>query len=101
MAKTQTRQRTIVSRLADAGEDAIQRLGGTPGADRVLGVLNGMRGRMDDMQKQLRAIASIEKRLNAIERRLDKIEGKGTSSRRSMSSSSRKRTSSSSRKTSS
>ena len=99
MAKA--RQRTLVSRLADAGEEAIQKLGGTPGADRLVGAMNGMRVRMDDMQKQLRAIASIEKRLTAIERRLDKIEAKGkTSARRTSPGSSRKRTTSS-RKTSS
>src|SRR3989440_9467751 len=77
MAKA-PQQRTLVSRLADAGEEAIQKLGGAPGADRVLGAMNAMRDRMDEMQKQLRAIASIEKRLVAIERRLDKIEGKST-----------------------
>jgi hypothetical protein len=93
MAKA--RQRTIVSRLADAGEEAIQRLGGAPGADRIVGALNAMRDRMDDMQKQLRAIATIEKRLNAIERRLDKIEGKGskTPARRPSPGTARKRTS--------
>ena len=75
MAKTS--QRTLVSRLADAGEEAIQKLSTAPGGDRLLGAVNAMRDRMDDMQKQLRAIATIEKRLSAIERRLDKIEGKG------------------------
>ena len=96
MAKA--RQRTLVNRLADAGEEAIQRLGGAPGADRFLGAMNAMRDRMDDMQKQLRAVASIEKRLAAIERRLDKLEGKGTKApaRRSTAGSARKRSSSSS-----
>lgn len=84
MAKTS--QRTLVSRLADAGEEAIQKLSTAPGGDRLLGVVNAMRDRMDDMQKQLRAIATIEKRLSAIERRLDKIERKGqTPSRRTSS----------------
>ncbi len=86
------RQRTIVTRLADAGEEAIQKLGGAPGADRLLGALNSMRDRMDDMQKQLRALATIEKRLSAIERRLDKVEGKGKAPAR-RTSTSRKRTS--------
>ena len=86
------RQRTLVSRLADAGEEAIQRLGTAPGGERVVGVLNAMRDRMDDMQKQLRALATIEKRLLAIERRLDKVEGKGKTPARSTSTS-RKRTS--------
>lgn len=71
------RQRTLVSRLADAGEEAIQRLGTAPGGERLLAAVNTLRDRMDDMQKQLRAITTIEKRLSAIERRLDKLEGKG------------------------
>jgi hypothetical protein len=73
------RQRTFVTRLADAGEEAIQRLGTAPGGERLLGAVNALRDRMDDMQKQLRAIARIEKRLSSIERRLDKLEGKGRS----------------------
>jgi TolA-binding protein len=84
MAKTS--QRTLVSRLADAGEEAIQKLSTAPGGDRLLGAVNAMRDRMDDMQKQLRAIATIEKRLSAIERRLDKIEGKGQTPARKTSS---------------
>ena len=74
------RQRSIVTRLADVGEDAMQRLGGAPGADRVLGSLNSMRERVDDMQKKLRGLDAMEKRVKAIERRLDKLEGKGTTS---------------------
>ena len=90
MAKQQS-QRNIVSRLADAGEEAIQRLGGAPGADRLLGAMNSMRERMDDMQKQMRAFTTIDRRLGAIERRLDKIEGKSASSRKRTSGSSRKK----------
>ena len=94
------RQRTFVDRLADAGEDAIQRLGTAPGGERLLGVVNTMRDRMDDMQKQLRAIAQIEKRLSSIERRIDKLEGKGKASPAKRKTTSRKRTTSSTRKTS-
>jgi len=75
------RQRTIVSRLADAGEDAIQRLGGAPGADRLLGAMNMMRDRLDEMQKRMRALPAVEKRLDAVEKRLDKLEGKGSATR--------------------
>ena len=71
-------QKTVYGRLADAGEEAIQRIGNAPGGERMLSAVNSMRGRMDDMQKQLRAIASIEKRLSSLERRIDKLEGKGT-----------------------
>jgi hypothetical protein len=78
--------KSIVTRLADAGEDAIQRLGGAPGGDRLVGVLNGLRERVDDMQKRMRALADVEKRLDAVERRLDKVEGKSSATRKSSSS---------------
>ncbi len=88
------RQKNIVTRLADAGEEAIQRLGNAPGGDRVLGAVNALRERVDDMQKNMRAITTIEKRLDAIEKRLDKIEGKSSStpSRSTRKSSSAKKT---------
>jgi hypothetical protein len=71
------RQRNLVERLADAGEEAIQRLGQAPGGDRVLGAIGSMRDRVDDLQKRMRGLETLEKRLAAVERRLDKLEGKG------------------------
>jgi len=80
------RQRNIVERLADAGEEAIQRIGNAPGADRVLGTLNTVRDRVDDLQKRVRGLEGLEKRLTTAERRLDKLEGKGgTGTRKSTS----------------
>ena len=93
------RQHTFVTRLADAGEEAIQRLGTAPGGDRLLGVVNTLRDRMDDMQKQLRAIAQIEKRLSSIERRLDKLEGKAAKTPARRKTTTRKSTATPTRKT--
>ena len=61
-----------------------------------MGAVNALRVRVDDMQKNVRAIPGIEKRLAAIERRLDKLEGKSTTSppRKATPSSSRKKTTS-------
>jgi hypothetical protein len=93
------RQKNLVTRLADAGEEAIQRLAEAPGADRLVGAMTSMRERMDDMQKRLRGLDDLERRLRAVERRLDKLEGtKGGSSTRSVASTTAKR--SSTRKTS-
>ena len=86
---TQPRQRNLVERLADAGEEAIQRIGNAPGADRVLGTLNTVRDRVDDLQKRVRGLEGLEKRLTAVERRLDKLDGKGATGTRK--STSRKR----------
>lgn len=76
------------------GEEAIQRIGSAPGADRVLGTLNTVRDRVDDLQKRMRGLEGLEKRLAATERRLDKLEGKGKTAARKTSSTTRKRDSS-------
>ena len=78
--------KNLVSRLAGAGEEAIQRLADAPGADRFLGAMTSMRERMDDMQKKLRGLDMLEKRVETLERRLDKLEGKKSSSTRSVAS---------------
>jgi hypothetical protein len=85
------RQKNLVSRLADAGEEAIQRLADAPGADRFMGALTSMRERMDDMQKKLRGLDDLDRRVGAIERRLDKLEGKKATSTRSVASTTGKR----------
>jgi len=86
------RQKNIVERLADAGEEAMQRIGSAPGADRVLGALGSMKDRVDDLQKSVRGLEKLDKRLAAVERRLDSLEGKGTATRRKTASSAKRRT---------
>lgn len=73
-------QRNIVDRLADLGEEAIQRIGNAPGGDRVLAAMAGTRDRLDDLQKRVRGLEELDKRVASIERRLDKLEGKKTTS---------------------
>ena len=86
-------RQSIVDRLADLGEEAIQRIGNAPGGDRVLAAMAGTRDRIDDLQKRVRGLESLDKRVAAIERRLDKLEGKrksSTTTRKSSSTSTRK-----------
>ncbi|MDX6414320.1 MAG: hypothetical protein QOH23_1730 [Gaiellaceae bacterium] len=71
-----------MERLAGAGEDAIQRIGGAPGADRVLGALGTLRGRVDELQKSVRSIDRLEKRLSGLEHRVAKLEGTGSTTRK-------------------
>ena len=89
------RQRNIVERLADVGEEAIQRIGTAPGADKLLGRLNIVKDRVDELQKRVRGLEGLDKRLAALEKRLDKLEGKGKTPTSKTASTSRKRSSSS------
>jgi len=68
------RQRTdLVSKLTDAGEEAINRLHDAPGADRLLAVATNMRDRVDELTKKVRGIDAMEKRLRDLERQVDKL----------------------------
>jgi hypothetical protein len=68
----------LLGRLADLSEDAIQRLSDAPGADRVLGAVNTMRDRLDELQKRVRGLEELEKRLAALEKKVEKL-GKSAS----------------------
>jgi hypothetical protein len=63
-------RKDLLTRLADAGEDAIAKLSDSPGADRFMGVVSGMRDRMDELQKRVRGIDDLERRVAALEARL-------------------------------
>jgi len=67
------RRTDLLGRLADLSEDAIQRLSDAPGADRVLGALNALRDRTDELQKRVRGLEDLENRLSALERKVDKL----------------------------
>jgi hypothetical protein len=66
-------QKDLLHKLADKGEEAISKLADVPAADRVLNAATGMGKRLDDMQKRIRGLESIEKRVAALERRVDKL----------------------------
>ena len=96
MRVAQPRQQSIVDRLADLGEEAIQRIGNAPGGDRVLAAMAGTRDRLDDLQKRVRGLEGLDQRVAEMERRLEKLEGKGKSSTTRKSSSTTRKSSGSS-----
>ncbi len=78
------RQRSdLLSKLTDAGEEAISRLHEAPGADRLQAVATNMRDRVDELTKKVRGIDAMERRLKELERKVDKLSGgaKQTASR--------------------
>jgi hypothetical protein len=66
-------QKDLLHKLADKGEEAISRLADVPAADKVLNAASGMGKRLDDMQRKMRGLESLEKRVAALERRVDKL----------------------------
>src|SRR4051812_24717390 len=70
-------QRDLLTRLADRGEEMLKQFAETPGASRVLELMNSMRERLDDTQKRLVGLEALERRLDALEQRLDRIDPEG------------------------
>jgi hypothetical protein len=60
----------FVTRLADAGEEALQRLSELPGGQKALTAFNDLRSRVDDLSKKVRGIDELEARVAKLEREL-------------------------------
>jgi uncharacterized protein involved in exopolysaccharide biosynthesis len=68
--------RDLLSRLAEAGEEAIQRLGDAPGANRVAEVVTTLRDRVDELQRRVRGLDQLEQRVVELERKVAALEKK-------------------------
>jgi hypothetical protein len=73
------RKNDLFGKLADLSEEAMQRLSDAPGGERLLSVLNATRDRVDELQKRVRGIEDLEKRLAALEQKVEEL-GKSSSS---------------------
>lgn len=71
----------LLTMLADRGEEAIQRLSDAPGAERVLGAAQALRDRLDELQKRMRGIDALERRVAELEKRVDALSAPSTRSR--------------------
>ena len=74
--KTKDAEKDLMTRLADAGEDAIQRLGDLPGGKIMVDAASGFRARLDELATRIRAIDPLEKRVTTLEKRLAALERK-------------------------
>ena len=70
-------QRDLLSKLADRGEEVLSKFADTPGAARVLELLNSTRERLDDLQKRVIGLEGLERRLDEVEKKLEQLEGGG------------------------
>lgn len=63
-------EKDLVARLADAGEEALQRLSELPGGKRAVTALNELRSRVDELTKKVRGIDALEARIAKLEKEL-------------------------------
>jgi outer membrane murein-binding lipoprotein Lpp len=63
----------ILGKLADKGEEAWQRVADVPGAHRLVETVTTLRGRVDELQKRVRGLDALEKRVAALEARVDAL----------------------------
>ena len=70
MAKTP--QKDILSRVQDIGAEMLNKLPEMPGGAKAMEMLNDSRSRLDEMQKKLRGLDALEKRVAKLERELAK-----------------------------
>lgn len=63
-------EKDLVTRLADAGEEALQRLSELPGGQKALTAYNDLRNRVDELGKKVRGIDALEIRVAKLEKEL-------------------------------
>ncbi|MBD0348305.1 MAG: hypothetical protein ICV59_04055 [Thermoleophilia bacterium] len=72
----------LLGKLADAGEEAIQKVGDMPGLTRVTHAVGTLRERMDDLQKRVRGLEDVERRLAALEKKVETLSKQSSRSTR-------------------
>ena len=71
MAKAKGKKdKDVLARLADRGEEALQKLADLPGGTKVLKALNDLRDRVDELGKKVRGIDALEARLERLEKEI-------------------------------
>lgn len=63
-------EKDLVTRLADVGEEALQRLADLPGGQRAVNAVHELRVRVDDLANKVRGIDALEARIAKLEKEL-------------------------------
>jgi hypothetical protein len=63
-------EKDFMTRLADAGEEALQKLVELPGGHKALNAYNDLRTRVDELSKKVRGIDALEARVAKLEKEL-------------------------------
>ena len=76
-------EKDLMTRLADAGEEALQRLSDLPGGQKALAAVHELRTRVDDLAKKVRGIDALEARVSKLEKELAALKKTKASASRS------------------
>jgi hypothetical protein len=69
----QQRKPDLIGKLADRGEDVVGRISDFPAAQRVVEAATGLKERADEIQRRLRGLDELEKRVAALEKKVDRL----------------------------
>jgi phage shock protein A len=69
-AKEKAKDKDVLGRLADRGEEALQRIAELPGGTKALKAFNELRERVDELSKKVRGIDKLEERIEQLEKDL-------------------------------
>src|SRR5262245_12623449 len=72
MAQQTKQQKNVLQRLADSGEETLQKfIADHPGGTRVVGAAKSVFARVDELTMMMRSLDPLERRVAELERRLD------------------------------
>lgn len=84
-SRTTRPEKDFVGRLADAGEEALQRLTELPGGQRAVTAFNDLRTRVDELAKKVRGVEELEARVAVLEREVATLRKQKPGTRRTSS----------------
>jgi hypothetical protein len=81
--EAESESKDLFTRLAGVGEDAIQRIAEIPRLTRLTDTVNGLRTKVDELQRRVRGLDELERRVGELEKRVEELSAKPGSRRRS------------------
>ncbi|HKD32846.1 MAG TPA: hypothetical protein VKB73_05170 [Gaiellaceae bacterium] len=63
----------LFSKLSERGEDVVGRISDMPAAQRIFDAGMQLKARVDDMQKKMRGLDDLERRVKALEKKVDEL----------------------------
>ena len=69
----QQRKPDLIAKLTDRGEDVVGRITELPAAQKVVDAAAALKERADELQRRLRGLDELEKRVAALEKKVDRL----------------------------